>query len=120
MILGLGSDLANIERIEATINRFGKRFIQRIYRQGEITRAERRPLTRIATYAKRFAAKEACAKALGTGFRHGVYFRDIEVTNLTSGQPILKLHNGAAAQLKKILPPKIDSHFFFSKSWIAV
>jgi len=111
-IIGLGIDLVNIDRIERSISRFQGRFIERIFRDGEIKRAESRPLTRMATYAKRFAAKEACSKALGTGFSRGVYFRDIEVINHPSGRPTLKLHNGAARRLEEITPKgrKADIH----------
>ena len=105
IILGMGSDLCNIERIEASVARFGDRFIQRIFTETEIAKADRRPFTRIATFAKRFAAKEACAKALGTGFRKGVFFRDMGVVNLPSGQPTLALSGGAALRLQNITPP---------------
>ena len=105
IVLGLGSDLCNISRIEASLARFGERFVARVFTQAERARAERRPLTRAGTYAKRFAAKEACAKALGTGFRDAVYFRDIGVTNPPSGAPTLTLTGGAAERLAKITPP---------------
>lgn len=104
MVLGLGSDLCNIERIQSSIDRFGDRFIRRIFTDTEIAKANRRQLTRTATFAKRFAAKEACAKALGTGFRRGVFFRDLGVVNLPSGQPTLKLTGGAAERLAAITP----------------
>ena len=104
MILGLGSDLIDIRRIERTIERFGGRFLERIFTEEECRRAERRPLTRAATYAKRFAAKEACSKALGTGFRSGVFWRDLGVINLASGQPTLALSGGAAERLKQMVP----------------
>lgn len=104
IILGMGSDLCNIERIDASVARFGDRFIQRIFTETEIAKADRRPFTRIATFAKRFAAKEACAKALGTGFRKGVFFRDMGVVNLPSGQPTLALTGGAALRLQNITP----------------
>ena len=104
MVLGLGSDLCNIERIQASIDRFGDRFIRRIFTDLEIAKADRRELTRAATYAKRFAAKEACAKALGTGIRRGVFFRDMGVVNLPSGQPTLKLTGGAADRLAGMTP----------------
>lgn len=112
MVIGFGSDLCNIERIEASITRFGDRFLNRIYTPLEQQRAERRPLTRFGTYAKRFAAKEACAKALGTGFRDGVYFRDMGVVNLPSGKPTLALAGGAAQRLAAITPAghKADIH----------
>jgi len=103
-VIGLGNDLCNIERIEKTLTRFGDRFIARVFTDIERARAERRPLTRAGTYAKRFAAKEACAKALGTGFRHGVFFRDMGVVNLPSGKPTLALTGGAAERLAAITP----------------
>lgn len=104
MVLGLGSDLCNIERIQSSIDRFGDRFIRRVFTETEIAKANRRQLTRTATFAKRFAAKEACAKALGTGFRRGVFFRDLGVVNLPSGQPTLALTGGAAERLAAITP----------------
>ena len=103
MILGIGTDLVDIRRIEQTIARHGDRFINRIYTEVERTRAERKA-NRIDTYAKRFAAKEACAKALGTGFRKGVFFRDMGVVNLPSGKPTLRLTGGALARLQAITP----------------
>ncbi len=104
MIIGIGSDLCDIRRIEATLVRFGERFTSRIFTDVERARAERRPLQRAATYAKRFAAKEACAKALGTGFRQRVFFADLGVVNFPSGQPTLMLTGGAALRLAKITP----------------
>ena len=103
MILGIGVDLVDIRRIEKTIERHGERFIARIYTAVERARAERKA-NRIETYAKRFAAKEACAKALGTGFRHGVFFRDMGVVNLPSGKPTLRLTGGALERLRVITP----------------
>ena len=103
-LIGLGSDLCNIERIASSIDRFGDRFINRIFTDIEQAKANRRELTRAATFAKRFAAKEACAKALGTGFRQGVFWRDMGVVNLPSGQPTLQLAGGAAARLAQITP----------------
>ena len=103
-LIGLGSDLCNIERIANSIDRFGDRFINRILTETEQAKANRRELTRAATFAKRFAAKEACAKALGTGFRQGVFWRDMGVVNLPSGQPTLQLSGGAAARLAQITP----------------
>jgi holo-[acyl-carrier protein] synthase len=103
MILGVGSDIINIDRVAKTIARFGDRFIQRIYTPVEIARAERRA-DRVATYAKRYAAKEACAKALGTGFRKGVFWHDLGVVNLTGGRPTLALTGGAKARLDAITP----------------
>ena len=105
MILGLGSDLCSIERIEKSIGRFGERFIDRVFTATEKAKADRRELTRAATYAKRFAAKEACAKALGTGFRAGVFLKDIGVVNEPGGRPTLHLAGGAAARLKAMTPP---------------
>src|SRR5689334_9006959 len=104
MILGIGTDLVDIRRIEQAIARHGDRFINRIYTEVERARAERKA-NRIDTYAKRFAAKEACAKALGTGFRNGVFFRDMGVVNLPSGKPTLRLTGGALARLQAITPP---------------
>jgi holo-[acyl-carrier protein] synthase len=103
MILGVGSDLIDIDRIGRTLDRFGDRFIQRIYTPIEIARAERRA-DRVATYAKRYAAKEACAKALGTGFRRGVYWHDLGVINLPGGRPSLALTGGARQRLEAITP----------------
>ncbi|WP_374304804.1 holo-ACP synthase [Ferrovibrio sp.] len=105
MIIGLGSDLIDIRRIEQTIARFGDRFLDRIFTPVEKARSERRQLTRIESYAKRFAAKEACSKALGTGFRKGVFWRDMGVVNLRSGKPSMALTGGALAQLQSLLPP---------------
>ncbi len=105
MILGLGSDLIDIRRIEKSIERFGNRFLERIFTDTERAKAARRPLTTAATYAKRFAAKEACAKALGTGFRAGVFWRDMGVVNLPSGRPTLVLTGGALARLELLTPP---------------
>jgi holo-[acyl-carrier protein] synthase len=103
LILGLGSDLVDIRRIEKVLERHGDRFIQRIFTPVEVEKAERRA-TRIDTYAKRFAAKEACSKALGTGFRKGVFFRDLGVVNLPSGRPTMKLTGGALKRLKDLTP----------------
>jgi len=103
MIIGLGSDLIDIRRIERTLERFGERFIKRIYTEGERAKAERRA-TRVETYARRFAAKEACSKALGTGFRKGVFWRDMEVINLPSGKPTMRLTGGAAERLQSLTP----------------
>ena len=103
MILGLGSDLIDIRRIEETIARFGDRFLDRVFTPIERARSERRA-NRIESYAKRFAAKEACCKALGTGFRKGVFMRDMGVVNQPGGQPTMALTGGAAARLKAITP----------------
>lgn len=104
MIIGFGSDLCSIERITASIDRFDRRFIERIFTPAEQAKADRRQLTRAATYAKRFAAKEACAKALGTGFRNGVFFKDMGVINDPNGKPTLHLTGGAAERLAAITP----------------
>ena len=103
MILGIGSDLIDISRIERTIERFGDRFLDRVFTPLERERSDRRA-NRAASYAKRYAAKEACSKALGTGFRRGVYWRDLGVVNLASGRPTLVLTGGALAQLQAITP----------------
>ncbi len=105
MIIGLGSDLCNIERIQASLDRFGERFENRVFTAAERARAARRPLTRAGTLAKRFAAKEAFSKAVGTGFRAGVFMKDIGVINAPSGAPTLALTGGAAARLAAITPP---------------
>jgi holo-[acyl-carrier protein] synthase len=105
MIIGIGSDILDIRRIERTIERHGDRFLERIFTTAERTKAEKRTeRIRAATYAKRFAAKEAASKALGTGFRAGVFWRDLGVVNLPSGQPTLRLTGGAAERLKAITP----------------
>src|ERR1700722_17642755 len=103
MIIGIGSDIVDIRRIEQTIARFGERFLDRIYTPAERRKAESRTAA-AATYAKRFAAKEACAKALGTGFRNGVFFRDLGVVNLPGGKPTLALTGGAAQRLPPAPP----------------
>lgn len=103
MIIGLGSDIIAIERIERTLARFGERFIGRIFTDVERRKSEGRA-GRAASYAKRYAAKEACSKALGTGFRGGVFWRDMGVVNLPSGQPTLHLTGGAARRLAEITP----------------
>jgi holo-[acyl-carrier protein] synthase len=104
MILGIGSDLIDIRRIEKTIERFGDRFLDRIFTQTERARSDRRA-NRVESYAKRYAAKEACSKALGTGFRRGVYWRDLGVVNLPGGRPTLLLTGGALTQLQALTPP---------------
>jgi holo-[acyl-carrier protein] synthase len=104
MILGLGLDTIDIRRIERTLARFGERFTARIFTEVERRKADGRA-SRAATYAKRFAAKEACSKALGTGFRKGVFWRDLQVVNLPSGKPTMRLTGGAAARLSEIVPP---------------
>ena len=104
MIIGLGSDLCNIERIERSLDRFGTRFEQRVFTDVERAKAARRPFTRAGTYAKRFAAKEAFSKAVGTGFKRGVFMKDIGVVNAPSGAPTLALTGGAAARLEALTP----------------
>ena len=104
MILGIGSDLIDITRIERTLARYGERFIERIFTDVERAKSERRA-NRAASYAKRYAAKEACSKALGTGFRAGVYWRDLGVVNLPSGRPSMVLTGGALERLKALTPP---------------
>ncbi|GAB5457442.1 MAG: holo-ACP synthase [Henriciella sp.] len=107
MIIGIGNDLCNIERIQKSLDRFGEKFEKRCFTEGEITKARKRMRT-AETYAKRFAAKEACAKALGTGVpRRGVHWKHMEVVNLPSGKPTLRLTEGAAARLIEIIP---DGH----------
>lgn len=108
MILGIGSDLVDIRRIEKTIERYGDRFIQRIYTPVEQKRSDRRA-ERVASYAKRFAAKEACSKALGTGFRRGTFWRDMGVVNLPSGRPTMELTGGALKHLEAMLPAGHDA-----------
>ncbi len=103
-ILGIGSDLVDIRRIEKTIERFGDRFLERVFTPVERARSDRRA-NRAESYAKRFAAKEACSKALGTGFRRGVYWRDLGVVNLPGGRPTLVLTGGALERLQAITPP---------------
>ncbi|HEY9580816.1 MAG TPA: holo-ACP synthase [Rhizorhapis sp.] len=104
MIIGLGSDLCNIERIQNSLDRFGERFEARVFTDTERAKAARRPHTRAGTYAKRFAAKEAFSKAVGTGFRAGVFMRDIGVVNAPSGAPTLKLTGGALVRLESLVP----------------
>jgi holo-[acyl-carrier protein] synthase len=109
MIIGIGSDLIDIRRIESTLERYGSRFVNRVFTEVEQRKSERRA-QRAATYAKRFAAKEACAKALGTGLKAGVFWRDIGVVNLPTGQPTIKLTGGAAQRLRQITPPGMSAH----------
>lgn len=104
MILGIGHDVCDIRRIEKTLTRFDRRFIERVFTSVEQAKSERRRM-RAASYAKRFAAKEACAKALGTGLRWGVFWRDMGVVNKPSGQPTLALTGGALARLQSMTPP---------------
>ncbi|HEX2726133.1 MAG TPA: holo-ACP synthase [Beijerinckiaceae bacterium] len=104
MILGIGSDLCDIRRIERSLARFGERFTHRIFTAGERARSDRRA-ARAASYARRFAAKEACAKALGTGMSAGVFWRDMEVVNLPNGRPTMRLTGGALERLQDMVPP---------------
>ncbi|MET4131507.1 holo-[acyl-carrier protein] synthase [Porphyrobacter sp. MBR-155] len=104
MIIGLGSDLCNIERIGNSLARFGERFENRVFTEVEIAKARRRPFTIAGTYAKRFAAKEAFSKAVGTGFKRGVFMKDIGVVNAPSGAPTLALTGGAALRLEEMIP----------------
>ena len=104
MIVGIGSDLSDIRRVQNTLERFGERFTNRCFTELERARSERKP-DRAASYAKRFAAKEACAKALGTGIKRGVFWRDMGVVNMRSGQPTMALTGGAAERLSQIIPP---------------
>jgi holo-[acyl-carrier protein] synthase len=106
VIIGIGSDLIDIRRIEKSLARYGERFVQRLYTPIEQAKSDRRR-ERAASYAKRFAAKEACAKALGTGMSHGVFWRDMGVVNLPGGKPTMNLTGGAAARLAEMLP---DGH----------
>jgi len=104
MIIGLGSDLCNIDRIANSLDRFGERFENRVFTEVERAKAQRRPYTIAGTYAKRFAAKEAFSKAVGTGFRRGVFMKDIGVVNAPSGAPTLALTGGAAKRLEEMIP----------------
>jgi holo-[acyl-carrier protein] synthase len=112
VILGIGSDLCNIERIEKSLNRFGERFLNRVFTDTERAKAERRPHTRAGTLAKRFAAKEAFSKAVGTGFKRGVFMKDIGVVNAPSGQPTIVATGGAKARLDALAPEghAVDIH----------
>jgi len=102
-VIGLGNDMIDIRRIERSLERWGERFIRRVFTDVEVTKSERRA-NRAASYAKRFAAKEACSKALGTGFRDGVFMRDMGVVNLASGAPTMRLTGGAARRLSSLVP----------------
>lgn len=113
MILGIGSDIIDIRRIERTLERFGPRFVERIFTDLERRKSEGRA-NRSASYAKRFAAKEACSKALGTGFRRGVFWRDMGVVNLKSGKPTLLLTGGAMQRLKEMTPPGMTAQIDLS------
>jgi holo-[acyl-carrier protein] synthase len=104
MILGIGSDIIDIRRVERTLERYGERFLARVFTETEQRKSDGRA-NRAASYAKRFAAKEACSKALGTGFRRGVFWRDLGVVNLPSGKPTMVLTGGALRRLQEITPP---------------
>tara|TARA_B100000959_G_scaffold277512_1_gene334265 strand:- start:140 stop:550 length:411 start_codon:yes stop_codon:yes gene_type:complete len=108
VIIGIGNDLIDISRIERTLERFGDRFIQRIFTDVEQAKSEKRRM-RAASYAKRYAAKEACSKALGTGFRQGVFWRDMGVINLPSGKPTMHLTGGALKRLQEIIPEGMEA-----------
>ena len=114
MILGIGSDIIDIRRIERSLARFDERFTFRLYTGLERARAERRPHERAASYSKRFAAKEACSKALGTGLKKGVFWRDMGVANLPSGQPTMVLTGGAALRLAQLTPQGLVPHIHVS------
>ena len=103
-VIGLGNDIVDIRRIEQTLERYGERFINRVFTEVEQAKSERRR-NRAASYAKRFSAKEACSKALGTGFRKGVYWRDMGVVNMPGGKPTIELTGGALLRLQEITPP---------------
>lgn len=107
MIIGIGSDLIDIRRVEKTLERFGDRFTKRCFTEVERVKSDRR-LLRAASYAKRYAAKEACSKALGTGFRKGVFWRDLGVVNLPGGKPTMKLTGGALKRLEEMTPAGMD------------
>lgn len=113
MIIGIGSDLIDIRRIEATLAKFGDRFVQRLFTDVEQRKSEGRK-NRAASYAKRFAAKEACSKALGTGFKKSVYWRDLGVVNMRSGKPTMALTGGAAARLAEITPKGMQAQIDLS------
>ncbi len=118
MIIGLGNDIIDIRRIEKTLERFGSRFKNRIFTQIEQEKSERRN-QRAASYAKRFAAKEACSKALGTGFRNNIYWHDLGVVNLPSGKPTMSLTGGALARLEELTPPGhvAEIHLTITDDW---
>src|ERR1700746_2380282 len=113
MILGIGSDISDARRVAKVLERHGDRFIDRVFTPVERAKAERRR-NRVETYAKRFAAKEACAKALGTGIRSGVWWRDMGVVNLPSGRPTMRLTGGALARLQKLTPPGLEARIDLS------
>ncbi|GMV63033.1 MAG: hypothetical protein AMXMBFR74_22010 [Parvibaculum sp.] len=108
MIIGIGNDLIDIRRVQKTLDRFGDRFVERIFTDVERRKSEARRM-RAASYAKRFAAKEACSKALGTGFRRGVFWRDMGVVNIRGGQPTMALTGGALLRLNEITPAGMEA-----------
>jgi holo-[acyl-carrier protein] synthase len=113
VILGIGNDIVDITRVEKTLERFGARFVDRIFTETEKHKSDRRTL-RAASYAKRFAAKEACSKALGTGFRNGVFWKDMGVVNEPSGRPTMVLTGGAKAQLDRLTPQGMTAKVFLT------
>ncbi|MAF95964.1 MAG: holo-ACP synthase [Rhodospirillaceae bacterium] len=115
MIIGIGTDLCDIRRIEKALQRFGRRFIERLYAESEQSKAERRSRP-AASYAQGFAAKEACAKALGTGFHQGVFWRDMVVANHASGQPYMMLSGGAQKRLRSLVPPGMEARIDVSQT----
>ncbi len=116
MIIGLGTDLCDIGRVAETLKRFPGRFENRLYTEREQARAERRPFNRDGRYAQMFAAKEACSKALGTGFRKGVFWRDMEVVHLRSGKPTMELRGGALARMEALTPDGMQAQVELSLS----
>lgn len=115
MILGIGTDLCDVRRIEKTLDRFGERFLRRLFSESERAKAFRRQ-NPAASLAQSFAAKEACAKALGTGFRQGVFWRDMVVANLPTGRPYMKISGGALARMRNLTPPGMTAEAFVSQS----
>jgi|TARA_Y100000294_G_scaffold151754_1_gene149709 holo-[acyl-carrier protein] synthase len=115
LIIGIGTDLCDIRRIEKALQRFGRRFIERLYAESEQSKAERRSRP-AASYAQGFAAKEACAKALGTGFHQGVFWRDMVVANHASGQPYMMLSGGAQKRLRSLVPPGMEARIDVSQT----
>jgi holo-[acyl-carrier protein] synthase len=113
VIIGIGSDLSDIRRVQGTLDKFGERFTQRIFTEVERRRSERKG-DKAASYAKRFAAKEACSKALGTGIKRGVFWRDMGVVNLPSGQPTMALTGGAAERLAELVPEGMEAFIHVS------
>ncbi len=114
IIIGLGTDLCDIRRVEKVLEKHGERFTMRVFSEIERKRSERRQHFRASSYAKRFAAKEACAKALGTGFARGVFMSDLRVVNLASGQPTMELSGGALGRLRELTPAGFEARVFVS------